>query len=111
MGRTNGTYRQHLDEFLNCLRPFRKALRAENRESFDNLKESAYSFAHAGSYLNYRNPRLPALLSMILGNRKKLMNLRKGWKNLRKDSYPNFDRSFSPHGTISLKSFSGFVER
>jgi hypothetical protein len=82
MGRTNGTYRQHLDDFLNSLRPFRKALRAENRESFDNLEESAHSFAHAGSYLNYSNPRLPALLSMILGNRKKLNELEKRLEEL-----------------------------
>lgn len=75
MGRTNGTYRQHLDNFLGTLKPFRKALRAEKREGFDDLKESAHSFAHAGSYLNYSNPRLPALFSMILGNRNKLNEL------------------------------------
>jgi len=77
MGRTNATYRQHLDNFLDSLRPFRKALRTENRESFDELKESAHSFAHAGSYLNYSNPRMPAIISMILGNRKKLNELEK----------------------------------
>lgn len=75
IGRTNATYRQHLDSFLKSLKPFRKALRSDNRESFDKLEESAHSFAHAASYLNHGNPRLPAMISMILGNRKKLSEL------------------------------------
>lgn len=75
MGRTNATYRQHLNKFIESLKPFRKALRSENRKYFDRLEEQSHSFAHAASYLNHSNPRLPALLSMILGNRKKLEKL------------------------------------
>jgi len=77
MGRTNATYRQHLNKFIDSLRPFRKALRSENQVYFDKLEEQSHSFAHAASYLNHSNPRLPALLSMILGNRKKLGELEK----------------------------------
>lgn len=72
MGRTNATYRQHLNNFLDQLRPLRKALRGENKEHFDRLEEDAHSFAHAASYLNHSNPKLPALLSMILGNRRRI---------------------------------------
>lgn len=75
MGRTNGTYRQHLNNFIDQLRPLRKALRAENQEVFDRLEEDAHSFAHAAAYLNHSNPRLPGLFSMILGNRRKLREL------------------------------------
>lgn len=75
LGRTNATYRQHLNNFLDSLRPIRKALRKENKEIFDRLEEDAHSFAHAMSYLNHSNPRLPALFSMMMGNRKKLEEL------------------------------------
>lgn len=82
MGRTNSTYRQHLNSFINSLRPIRKSLRAENKSYFDQLEEEAHSFAQAASYLNYSNPRLPALFSMMLGNRRKLEKIEKRVENL-----------------------------
>lgn len=77
LGRTNSTYRQHLNRFFDNLRPLRKALRSDNKKYFDSLKEDAHSFAHASSYLNHSNPRLPALLSMMLGNRRRIDELEK----------------------------------
>ncbi|MFB6175077.1 MAG: hypothetical protein ABEJ87_03800 [Candidatus Nanohalobium sp.] len=82
MGRTNSTYRKHLDNFLKSFKPLRKALRAENRKYFDRLEEDAHSFAHAASYLNHSNPRLPGLFSMILGNRRKIEKLEKRIEDL-----------------------------
>jgi hypothetical protein len=86
IGRTNATYRQHLNEFINGLKPIRKALRAENKDLFDRLEEDAHSFAHAASYLNYSNPRLPALFSMMLGNRRKIRELEKRIEKIEKEA-------------------------
>jgi archaellum component FlaC len=55
MGRTNATYRNHLDSFIDNFRPFRKG---------------AHSFAQAASYMNAVNPGLPAIISMLLGVQK-----------------------------------------
>lgn len=85
MGRTNATYRQHLNNFIDRLRPLRKGLRSENKEYFDRLEEDAHSFAHAASYLNHSNPRLPGLLSMILGNRRKIHELEGRIKELEEE--------------------------
>lgn len=72
MGRTNSTYRNHLDEFIDKFSSFKKALREENKPYLDGLFEKASSFAHAGAYLNSTNPALPALISMMLGLQKEI---------------------------------------
>lgn len=67
MGRTNSTYRNHLDEFMQSFQPFRKALRKDRKNFFDMLWEKAHSHAQAGSYMNSFRPEIPALVSMMLG--------------------------------------------
>ena len=67
MGRTNATYRNHLDKFIDGFNPFRKGLRHENKKYLDSLWEKAHSFAHAGAYLNSGKPMLPAIISMMIG--------------------------------------------
>jgi hypothetical protein len=70
MGRTNSTYRNHLDKFIDRFKPFRRGLRKENKEYLDSLWEKAHSYAQAGAYLNSSNPGLPALISMLVGVQK-----------------------------------------
>ena len=67
MGRTNATYRNHLDSLIESFEPFRKALRRENQGDMDSLWEKAHSYAHAAAYMNPERPGLPAVVSMILG--------------------------------------------
>jgi hypothetical protein len=84
MGRTNSTYRNHLDDFIKRFKPFRRGLRKENKQYLDSLWEKAHSCAQAGAYLNSTNPGLPVLISILVGveketkqNRKKIQNLEK----------------------------------
>ncbi|MFB6209742.1 MAG: hypothetical protein ABEJ56_06440 [Candidatus Nanohaloarchaea archaeon] len=74
MGRTNRTYRQHLEQFFEQLRSFRKELRSDE-EHFTDLEEKAYSSAHAASQLNSTSPGMPAFLSILLGLQKQLNEL------------------------------------
>lgn len=67
MGRTNATYRNRLDELIDRFKPFRKALRDQNREYLDSLWEKAHGFAQAGAYMNSPRPGLPAMVSIMLG--------------------------------------------
>ena len=70
MGRTNSTYRNHLDRFIDRFKPFRKGLRKENKKYLDRLWEKAHSFASAGAYMNPSNPGLPAMISIMIGLQK-----------------------------------------
>lgn len=72
MGRTNSTYRNHLDNFIDSFNPFRRALRQENKEHLDNLWEKAFSHSSAAAYMNSSDPGLPAMISMMLGLQKQL---------------------------------------
>lgn len=75
MGRTNATYRNHLDRFIERFKPFRKGLRKENKQYVDMLWEKAHSYASAGAYMNPSNPGLPAMISIMLGLQKDIDQL------------------------------------
>ena len=72
MGRTNSTYRNHLDRFIDQFKPFRKGLRKENKQYLDGLWEKAHRYASAGAYMNPSNPGMPALVSIMLGLQKEI---------------------------------------
>lgn len=82
MGRTNATYRNHLDNFIDSLGPFRKGLRKENKDYLDSLWEKAHSFGQAASYMNASNPVIPAIISMLLGLQKEIRQDKKRLKAL-----------------------------
>lgn len=67
MGRTNATYRNHLDSFIDSFNPFRRGLRKENKQYLDSLWEKAHGFAQAAAYLNSSQPMLPAFMSILVG--------------------------------------------
>lgn len=70
MGRTNSTYRNHLDSFIDRFKPFRKGLRERNKGYLDSLWEHAHRYASAGAYMNPANPGLPAMISIMIGLQK-----------------------------------------
>ena len=70
MGRTNPTYRNQLDKFIERFKPFKKALRKENKKHLDNLWEKMHQYGSAGSYMNSPNPGPVAVVSMLLGLQK-----------------------------------------
>lgn len=77
MGRTNATYRNHLDNFIGKFDPFKKALRQENKHHLNALWEKAHSFAHAGAYMNATSPGLPAMISIMVGLQQDISELEK----------------------------------
>lgn len=75
MGRTNKTYRNHLDKFIENLKPFKKALRKRNKKHLEKLFAKAHQHASAAAYLNSPKPGTPAILSMLLGLQKEVDKL------------------------------------
>lgn len=75
MGRTNSTYRNHLDKFMTMFKPFKRALREENKNHMDSLWEKAHKYSSAASYMNHSNPGLPIMISMMLGLQKQVEGL------------------------------------
>ena len=83
MGRTNATYRNHLDNFIEKFEPFKRGLRKENKQYLDSLWEEAHGFAKAGAYMNALNPGMPAIISMLLGVQKETQENREDIENLK----------------------------
>ena len=86
MGRTNATYRNHLDRFIHRFKPFRRALRKQNKSYLDMLWEKAHSYASAGSYMNSGDPGTPAMISIMLGMQKQVCELEERVERLEKCS-------------------------
>jgi uncharacterized membrane protein YccC len=76
MGRTNATYRNHLDAYEQRCQPFRRALRRERKQDFDRLFERARNHAHAAGHLNATDPERAAILSMLVAQEAELRELR-----------------------------------
>jgi hypothetical protein len=76
MGRTNATYRNHLDDYEQRCQKFRRALRRERKQDFDRLFERARDHAHAAGHLNATDPERAAILSMLVAQEAELRELR-----------------------------------
>jgi hypothetical protein len=76
MGRTNATYRNHLDDYERRCQQFRRALRRERKQDFDRLFERARDHAHAAGHLNATDPERAAILSMLVAQEAELRELR-----------------------------------
>lgn len=66
MGRTNPTFRDLLDRFEKDWQPYRRALRGQHQEDFDDLMEGARRFADAAGMQNAVHPQDAILFSMVL---------------------------------------------
>jgi hypothetical protein len=77
MGKTVPAYRMALEEEISRWSGFARALRKPDRESFDELMDMCRSFASAGG--NATNPILfePFVISIILGQQKRILALEK----------------------------------
>lgn len=84
MGRTNSTYRNHLDNLIKQFKPFKKALRERNKQHLDQLWEKTHKYSSAGAYMNHSNPALPALISIMLGMQKEINKNREQLEQIKK---------------------------
>jgi hypothetical protein len=77
MGKTIESYRMALEDEINRWNGFQKALRTEDRVAFEALMDACRSFASAGS--NATQPILfePMVISMLLSQQKKIIQLEK----------------------------------
>lgn len=82
MGRTNSTYRNKLDEIMMEFKPFKKALRKENKQYFNALWEKAHKYSSAASYMNPQRPGFSVLLSMMTGLQKEIRENREQLERL-----------------------------
>lgn len=75
MGRTNATYRNHLDSLVSRFQKFRKGLRYEDQKHFDSVWEKAFEHAAAAAHMNSSSPGLPAIVSVMVGQQKEISAL------------------------------------
>lgn len=85
MGRTNATYRNHLDELMSKFERFRQGLRSDAQDAFDSLWEHAHRHASAASYMNTSKPGLAAMLSMMVGMQRQLNEMEERLEELEKE--------------------------
>ncbi|MGQ9583153.1 MAG: hypothetical protein ACUVV6_06525, partial [Thermoplasmatota archaeon] len=77
MGRSVPTYRMRLEMLIAELRPYRRALREEDRAAFDSLMNRARGLASAAGYQAAADPLDTAFLSMLVGMERELGALRR----------------------------------
>lgn len=82
MGRTNPTYRDRLRQIESEYEPFRKALRKQYVDHFDQLFDHGRQFADAGGYQNAMDTMEPFLLSIVLAQEKRISELEAGVEEL-----------------------------
>jgi hypothetical protein len=77
MGKTVESYRMALEDEIRRWNGFEKALRTEDREAFDELMDACRNYASAGS--NATQPILfePMIISILLHQQKKILQLEK----------------------------------
>ena len=75
MGRTNQTYRNRLEKLKEKFKPFKKALRKEDKQYLDSLWEKAFYHASASSHMNPRNPATTAIISIMIEQEKNIQKL------------------------------------
>lgn len=77
MGKTVESYRMAIEDEITRWKGFEKALRAEDRNAFEALMDACRSYASAGS--NAVQPVLfePMVMSILLYQQKKIIQLEK----------------------------------
>ncbi|ADJ16738.1 hypothetical protein [Halalkalicoccus jeotgali] len=75
MGRTNPTYRDVLRALDNQWSDYRRGLRREDQQHFDQLFAYIRAHADASGYLNHTEPFYPALVSIDLEQEARLDEL------------------------------------
>jgi hypothetical protein len=75
MGRTNPTFRDTLSGMEDQWQPYRRGLRRQDQDRFDTLWGYARDHADAGGYLNHPDPAIVMLMSICLGQQRRLDEL------------------------------------
>lgn len=75
MGRTVPTFRQQIEVTIERWTKFRRALRREDQEHFDQLFLRVRSYTQAATYQCNDNPMEAILLSIVLDQEKRLSTL------------------------------------
>lgn len=78
MGKTNPTYRQLLDEWIDEFDHFKRGLRHHWKPAFEDVMDGAKQHADAGSYANPIAPDIPdyAFLSIYVEQQREIRDLR-----------------------------------
>jgi len=83
LGRTAPTYRLLIEQLAaEEWAPYRRALRAADRATFDAMLNHAREFASAGSNLAALDPVVPVLLSVLLAHEAEIARLRRAMEVL-----------------------------
>ena len=82
MGRTNPTFRNVLRGLEDEWQEYRRALRHQDQEHFDQLLTYARDHADAGGQLNHVEPMYPVLLSIALEQEIRLAELQERVRTL-----------------------------
>lgn len=83
MGRTLPTYNTFLQQEMDSWRPFRRALRAEEKDLFDRLFTHARTYAAEGTCAARPVPFDAIVLAMMLGQEREMQGLREELDRLR----------------------------
>ncbi|UHQ96455.1 hypothetical protein [Natrinema halophilum] len=75
MGKTNPTYRDQLRHLEEDWQPFRRALRAQYRDEFDQLFDQGRQFADAAGIQNEMTVMEPFLMSVLLAQECRIREL------------------------------------
>lgn len=86
MGRTNPTYRDVLQALDNQWSDYRRGLRREDQQCFDQLFAYIRAHADASGYLNHTEPFYPALVSIDLEQEARLDELESRLEQLEEES-------------------------
>jgi hypothetical protein len=86
LGRTNPTFRDLLTAIEGRWKPYRRALRRQDQQRFDQLFEDARSHADAAGYQNADEPLFPVLVSILLAQQRRIEDLQARLDALEDDS-------------------------
>lgn len=75
MGKTNPTCRQLVQQWVDKYDPYKRALRRQHQEPFDEMMSYAFTDATAGNAMNAPNPNEPILISICLEQQLRIENL------------------------------------
>ncbi len=81
LGKTAPTYRKKLEEKINELKPYKRALRKREKEIFDEIMESAKRKAHASTNQAFVDPMDGIYLSILLEMKRELKEIKREINN------------------------------
>lgn len=86
MGKTNPTYRDHVQSWASDFESFRRALVYERQDAADELVEHVHKVAAAGGNYNATDPMETILLSICVGQQEEIQQLRERVDELESES-------------------------